>query len=119
MGRTHCDTRPGTTAGATNPNSPMPGRARASERSRLVLALKTVIAGTLLASGCSGMVSTGACQSDVARTQFHAAVFCYSGWDRGDCDDFQQRRVNGVEWAFHPGQTCAGRGLQEGANPRP
>ena len=119
MGPTHCETRLGTASRASKPNSPMRWEGGTSQRSRLGLALKVAIAGTLLASGCSGGASTGACQSDVGRTQFHASVFCYSGWDRSDCDDFQQRRVNGVEWTFHPGQTCAGRGLQEGANPRP
>lgn len=37
-------------------------------------------------------------------------TYCKDGWSESDCKNFSDRKVNGLSWTWHEGQTCAGRG---------
>lgn len=67
-------------------------------------------------TGCGGL---GVCVSEPVEFSFGLVVYCYDGWDRGDCSVNDDEQVNGASWEFHPGQVCDDRGLTEGSNDWP
>jgi hypothetical protein len=73
-----------------------------------------VIASVVLLFGCSnGGDSTGVC------TGFSSSLnktYCYEGWDKSECEEWDSLQVNGADWYFYKGQTCADRGLGVGSN---
>lgn len=62
---------------------------------------------------------TGACVSDAVEYSFGLRVYCYSDFDKKECDSHNRNQVNGADWSFHEGQTCGDRDLDEGSNPWP
>jgi len=60
-------------------------------------ALCFVVAG----SGCS---STGACEGTDG---VFGHSYCYDDWTEDECDDYDAQQVNGANWTFHSGDTCA------------
>ncbi|MEL6345902.1 MAG: hypothetical protein AAFV53_22515 [Myxococcota bacterium] len=79
--------------------------------------MKTILPFALLGlTGCGGV---GVCQSTAVEFEFGLRVYCYSDYDRAECDANQTDQVNGADWEFHSGQTCDERGLDEGSNPWP
>jgi hypothetical protein len=37
-------------------------------------------------------------------------TYCKDDWTADECSDWSAKKVNGLTWAFHGGQTCSGRG---------
>ncbi len=54
----------------------------------------------LLFAACGGGV--GVCDS--------TARYCKDGWTEEECTEWNSMNVNGEDWYFHDGQTCAERG---------
>lgn len=78
---------------------------------RALILVPTLALGTLLAlTGCGGL---GAC---VGSDAIFDNTYCYSDFDRGECDDYDDQEVNGGTWSFYPGDTCADLGYGEGSN---
>ena len=70
-----------------------------------------------LLSGCSGS-GTGACVSSPVSYYSFTAVYCYSNWDKADCDYNNANDIDGGSpWYFYSGQSCSDRGLTDGSNP--
>lgn len=63
--------------------------------------------------------STGACVSDPVQYTFGLRVYCYSQWSSQECSVNNNDQVNGANWSFYGGQTCADRSLTDGSNPWP
>ena len=85
---------------------------------RPAAAIAAVIVGGAYLAGCGGGV--GACVSDPVQFQeIGQRVYCYEGWDKADCDEHQTAEVNGVDWHFYGGQSCADRGFDPGSNVYP
>ena len=65
-------------------------------------------------SGCGSSDGVGVCtgySSSLNRT------YCYSNYTSTECAVYNNEDVNGASpWYFYSGQTCAGRGLNEGSN---
>ena len=56
-------------------------------------------------SGC--VEQTGVCTGYSAQ---YDRTYCKDGWDKSECEDWDEQKINGVDWHFHEGQTCAERG---------
>ena len=69
----------------------------------LLGSLLLVLATTLL--GCEAV---GACHgySDILDSSY-----CYDDWYDWECEEYDAEGVNGADWYFWEGQTCAERGL--------
>ncbi|MDH5548023.1 MAG: hypothetical protein OEZ43_20795 [Gammaproteobacteria bacterium] len=81
---------------------------------------RSVLAISLLFFSIMGCESgVGACQSEPVEYSFGLRVYCYSGWDKAECEANNSQQVNGAKWYFHSGQSCEDRGLSEGSNPWP
>lgn len=37
-------------------------------------------------------------------------TYCQDGWTEAECKEWSDQQVNGLNWYYHEGQTCAGRG---------
>lgn len=74
-----------------------------------------LVSAVVVIVGCSsGGGGTGVCVSSPA---IFGNTYCYSNFDKSECDDYDAQDVNGGSpWFFHSGQTCADRGLSEGSN---
>ncbi len=72
-----------------------------------------LLISTTLITGCFHDDETGVCVSDFNNSN---RQYCYSNFDKSECDDYNSQQVNGANWFFHGGQTCADRGLSEGSN---
>ena len=38
------------------------------------------------------------------------STYCKDGWTKEECEEWNALNVNGVDWYFYAGQTCAERG---------
>ena len=38
------------------------------------------------------------------------STYCKDGWTKAECEEWNDLNVNGVDWYFYEGQTCADRG---------
>lgn len=56
-------------------------------------------------SGCVG--ETGVCTGYSAQ---YDRTYCKDGWDKSECEEWDEMKVNGVDWHFYEGQTCEERG---------
>lgn len=56
---------------------------------------------------CSCKDKTGVCTACCGP---FGNTYCKDGWTEGECKEWSDERVNGLEWHWHEGQTCAGRG---------
>src|SRR5688572_15860758 len=65
---------------------------------------------SLLTPACNG---TGACDgySDLLGKRY-----CEDGFDQAECQDWNDRDVNGASWNFYEGQTCEERGCPSGTS---
>jgi hypothetical protein len=73
---------------------------------KVSLVLSIVVSVALLfASACAPL---GACEgySDIL-----GSSYCYDDWTEDECDDYDAEEVNGADWSFHPGDTCADLGI--------
>ena len=62
-----------------------------------------VLVLSCIALGAAGCASEGACagHSDILDSEY-----CYDGWDRSECDEYDAEGVNDASWNFYPGDTC-------------
>jgi len=37
-------------------------------------------------------------------------TYCKNGWTEAECKEWDDLKVNGLDWHFHKGQTCEARG---------
>ncbi len=56
---------------------------------------------------CSCKDKTGVCTACCGPS---GNTYCKDGWTEDECKEWSDERVNGLEWHWHEGQTCAGRG---------
>lgn len=71
--------------------------------------LKTCIVTALLALGLlllAGCESLGACEG---YSSILNKTYCYDDYTEEECDDYDSQEVNGANWNFYPGETCAER----------
>ena len=85
----------------------------------------TLATGTLIAlvataaCGVVGLAGDGVCQSTPVEFSFGLVVYCQNDFSEDECSSYDNQGVNGAEWAFHSGQTCQERDLEEGSNDWP
>jgi len=73
-----------------------------------------ILFSTMLFTGCfHDEDELGACVSDFTDLNIQ---YCYSDFDESECTAQNTQQVNGVNWFFHGGQSCADCGLVEGSN---
>lgn len=72
------------------------------------------VVAIMMLCGCSNDDETGACVS--SPSDITGRTYCYSNYTSDECSDRNNQQVNGADWYFHGGQTCADRGLSEGSN---
>ncbi len=56
-------------------------------------------------SGC--LEGIGVCTGYSAQ---YDRTYCKDGWDKSECEDWDEQKINGVDWHFHEGRTCEERG---------
>jgi hypothetical protein len=61
----------------------------------------------ILVSNCEKLSRTGVCTGFSSE---YNSTYCKDGWTKEECDEWNDLQVNGVDWFFHPGQTCEERG---------
>lgn len=86
-------------------------------RKRNLPATLTALFALLTGYACGG--GTGVCVSDAVEYTFGLRVYCYSDYTSDECAEYNNMQVNGANWSYHGGQTCADRDLDEGSNPWP
>ncbi|NIM48481.1 MAG: hypothetical protein GTN62_02210 [Gemmatimonadales bacterium] len=90
--------------------SPLAGRCNAAgfgvRLERLSLAGVLVLGVSLAVAACGE--SVGACEgwSDVLNN-----AYCQDNFSKSECQEWDDLGVNGADWYFHAGQTCAERGF--------
>lgn len=65
------------------------------------------LAATILVSNCEKLSRYGVCTGFSSE---YNSTYCKDGWTKNECDEWNDLQVNGVDWYFHPGQTCQERG---------
>ena len=66
----------------------------------------TLLGLTLINSHC-GKMKTGVC---TGYSSEYNSTYCKDGWTEEECDEWDEIKVNGVDWHFYKGQTCDERG---------
>lgn len=74
------------------------------KKSSLVL-LWFIVTGALLIASCGE--GTGVCTACCGPG---GQTYCKDGWTEGECEEWSAKRVNGLTWHYHEGQSCAERG---------
>ncbi|MEZ4319848.1 MAG: hypothetical protein R3F61_20220 [Myxococcota bacterium] len=65
----------------------------------------SVVAVCAALGGCGG---TGVC---AGYSSLFDEEYCHDDWTRAECEDWDAQEINGAQWTFHSGQTCADRGF--------
>jgi hypothetical protein len=77
----------------------------AVKRSAILAASVAVTATGAVLSSCGE--ETGVCTACCGPS---GRTYCKDDWTESECQDWSQKKVNGLSWTFHGDQTCEGRG---------
>ena len=63
---------------------------------------------TLIAFALSACGSSGACVGEYGAGKEE----CKEGWDKAECDQWDEDQINGSSWAFYSGDSCSSLGFE-------
>jgi len=69
--------------------------------------INAIATGSILMAAVSCGEKTGVCTACCGPS---GNTYCKDGWTKDECKEWSDERVNGLEWHWHEGQTCADRG---------